>query len=101
MGLRYRVRSTVVGRPDILFPKWRVAIFIDGCQWHCCPLHWVRPKSNLDFWDQKFKKNKRRDENVNRLLKEQGWRVFRFWEHEIEADFVGIATTIAKTCSRM
>jgi DNA mismatch endonuclease, patch repair protein len=99
MGLRYRVRSRVLGRPDILFPKRRVAVFVDGCQWHCCPIHWVRPKSNSEFWDQKFENNRRRDETVNRVLKEQGWRVFRFWEHEIAADFKSIAHKIANACA--
>jgi DNA mismatch endonuclease (patch repair protein) len=98
MGLRYRVRSKVPGRPDILFPRWKVAVFVDGCQWHCCPLHWVRPKSNSEFWDRKFEENRRRDKHVNRLLKKQGWRVFRFWEHEVEGDLTAIAKKIAMTC---
>jgi DNA mismatch endonuclease (patch repair protein) len=98
MGLRYRVRSTIPGRPDILFPRWRVAVFVDGCQWHCCPFHWVRPKSNSEFWDRKFERNRRRDKLVNRLLKKEGWRVFRFWEHEVERDVAAIASKIVKAC---
>jgi DNA mismatch endonuclease, patch repair protein len=85
-GKRYRIRSRLPGRPDLVFPKAKVAVFVDGCQWHCCPVHFVRPKSNQEFWDRKFERNRLRDEEVNRLLAEQNWRVFRFWEHEVEAD---------------
>lgn len=83
MGLRYRLKSKVTGKPDLVFAGAKVAVFVDGCQWHCCPEHWVRPKSNTDFWDGKFKKNQNRDIAVNRLLVEQGWTVLRFWEHEV------------------
>jgi DNA mismatch endonuclease, patch repair protein len=84
LGLRYRVRSKVEGRPDLVFPSARIAVFVDGCQWHCCPDHFVRPKSNTDFWDGKFEKNRARDVTVNAALKRQGWKVLRFWEHEVE-----------------
>ena len=94
MGLRYRLRYHVEGRPDLVFPSARIAIFVDGCQWHCCPQHWVRPKSNTDFWDRKFEKNRARDETVNAVLRTQGWRVLRFWEHEVEKDCGTIARRI-------
>src|SRR5262245_58666688 len=54
LGLRYRLHAKIPGRPDVVFPKAKVAVFIDGCQWHCCPIHFVRPKSNQEFWDRKF-----------------------------------------------
>jgi DNA mismatch endonuclease (patch repair protein) len=98
MGLRYRLGSTIPGRPDILLPKWKVAVFVDGCQWHCCPVNWVRPKSNSEFWDRKFDKNRRRDRQVNQLLKKEGWRVFRVWEHDVERDVAAIANKIVKAC---
>lgn len=85
LGMRYRVKSKAVGRPDIVFTSKRIAIFVDGCQWHCCPTHWVRPKSNTRFWDRKFNRNRDRDVEVTRLLKTQGWTVLRFWEHQVEA----------------
>lgn len=84
MGLRYRVKSAVIGRPDIVFIRERVAVFVDGCQWHCCPKHWVRPKSNTAFWDLKFQKNRKRDAAVNESLRTQGWRILRFWEHDVK-----------------
>lgn len=94
MGLRYRLRSKVGGRPDLVFPSARVAVFVDGCQWHCCPDHWVRPKSNTEFWDRKFKKNRIRDTRVNKVLRGQGWRVLRFWEHEVEKNSEAVARRI-------
>ena len=94
MGLRYRIRSKVEGRPDLVFSTPRIAVFVDGCQWHCCPKHWVRPKSNTDFWDRKFEKNRTRDVTVNALLKRHGWRVLRFWEHEIEKDCQAVARRV-------
>jgi len=77
LGLRYRLRFQVEGRPDLVFPAAKTAVFVDGCQWHCCPSHWVRPRSNRDFWDRKFEKNRIRDQVVNSALNEQGWRVLR------------------------
>jgi len=86
IGLRYRLKNVLPGKPDIVFPAKRVAVFVDGCFWHGCPRHSVRPKSNRKFWDTKIKTNKKRDENVNKLLKKCGWRVIRIWEHEIESN---------------
>lgn len=84
IGLRYRLKNALPGKPDIVFPATRIAVFIDGCFWHGCLRHSVRPKTNRKFWDTKIKANKKRDENVNKLLKKSGWRVIRIWEHEIK-----------------
>src|SRR5689334_7733996 len=78
IGLRYRLKSKLPGKPDLVFPGARLAVFVDGCQWHCCPDHFVRPKSNQAFWDLKFEKNRARDLKVNTFLNEEGWRVLRF-----------------------
>jgi DNA mismatch endonuclease, patch repair protein len=96
LGLRYRLRSNIEGRPDLIFSSARVAVFVDGCQWHCCPKHWVRPKSNTKFWDRKFTNNRNRDKTVNQLLKAKGWSVLRFWEHEIQEDCKSVALRISK-----
>lgn len=94
LGLRYRVKSKVLGKPDVVFATARIAVFVDGCQWHCCPAHWVRPKSNTRFWDRKFKRNLERDAEVTLLLEAQGWRVLRFWEHQVESDCDALASTV-------
>ncbi len=94
IGARYRIRSTLTGRPDIVFAGARLVVFVDGCQWHSCPKHWVRPKSNTEFWDLKFEKNRHRDTIVNDALKSQGWTVLRFWEHDVKNEPDRIAATI-------
>jgi DNA mismatch endonuclease (patch repair protein) len=80
----------------LVFGGERVAVFVDGCQWHCCPTHWVRPKSNTGFWDAKFEKNRNRDLAVNRIPKEQGWTVIRVWEHEVETACYTVAGKILR-----
>jgi DNA mismatch endonuclease (patch repair protein) len=85
-GLRYRLHYGVVGKPDIALPKEKVAVFVDGCFWHGCPLHGVKPKTNSAFWAEKIGKNKLRDEKVDKTLRAEGWRVIRFWEHEVKKE---------------
>jgi DNA mismatch endonuclease (patch repair protein) len=83
-GLRYRVHATTpAGRPDIVFRGARVAVFIDGCFWHGCPDHYVRPRSSEEFWSKKLAENCRRDSAQTKRLEDLGWRVCRVWEHEV------------------
>lgn len=83
-GLRYRLHArTPVGRPDIVFPGSKVAVFIDGCFWHGCPDHYVRPRSRELFWAEKLATNVRRDSEQTNKLEALGWRVCRVWEHEV------------------
>lgn len=96
MGFRYRIKSRVLGKPDLVFASAKVAVFVDGCQWHSCPAHWVRPKSNTEFWDRKFERNRRRDRKVNRLLLAQGWKVVRCWEHDVLRNCEAVANRVAK-----
>lgn len=70
-------------RPDFVFPKLRLMIFVDGCFWHACPLHATKPKGNAAFWRRKLAANKARDRRVNWALRRAGWRVLRIWEHEL------------------
>jgi len=83
-GWRYRIKSSILGRPDIIFPGKHIAIFVDGCFWHGCPLHGTRPKSNRKFWMDKIEGNIKRDKKVTDKLKKSGWTVIRIWEHEIK-----------------
>lgn len=83
-GLRYRVHArTPVGRPDLVFPGPMVAVFVDGCFWHGCPDHYVRPRSTTRLWADKLAANTQRDVVQTRRLGTLGWRVCRIWEHEI------------------
>lgn len=70
-------------RPDFVFRKQRIAVFVDGCFWHGCPRHGTKPKGNAGFWRNKFAANAARDRLVTRTLRRDGWRVLRIWEHEL------------------
>ena len=79
----YRVNFKIRGTPDIYFPKYKLAIFVDGCFWHGCPICYKKPKSHVSYWSQKIKENRRRDETVNSFLSKNGYNVIRIWEHEV------------------
>ena len=84
-GLRYRVDVAPAGsrnRADIVFTRCRIAVFIDGCFWHRCPVHGTMPKSNAEYWKAKLDGNAKRDSRVTTELTSSGWTVLRFWEHE-------------------
>lgn len=92
-GLRFRV---YYGREkiDIAFPSRRLAVFVDGCFWHGCPIHSHLPKSHKSYWHPKLKRNIERDEAKNKRLETEGWNVLRFWEHELDKP----EKTLAKIC---
>ena len=86
-GLRYRLRSRLPGRPDLVFPGRRVVVFVHGCYWHACPTcRLPAPKANAEFWSHKFEENARRDAEVTRLLTLDGWDVRIVWEHDLRRD---------------
>jgi len=85
-GLRFRLQSRLPGKPDLAFPGARIAVFVDGCFWHRCPLHGRLPKSNLAYWKPKLARNLARDWQVNAALLDLGWMPLRIWEHEIALD---------------
>ncbi len=93
-GIRYRLHQNVTGRPDIVLTRSRVAVFCDGCFWHGCPEHSVKPKTNSSFWSTKLAKNKARDRRVVAALEAEGWTVLRFWEHEIKQDAAKVARQV-------
>jgi DNA mismatch endonuclease (patch repair protein) len=71
-------------KPDFVFRSHRLAVFVDGCFWHGCPLHATSPKTNAAFWRKKLAANRTRDRLVTRTLRQLGWRVLRLWEHELK-----------------
>lgn len=79
----WRRNQNVLGKPDFIFWKKRVAIFIDGCFWHGCRKCLLKPKSNVEYWEQKIKRNRERDREVTKYLTKDGWIVIRFWEHSL------------------
>lgn len=89
-GIRFRknVRG-LYGNPDIAIRKHKVAIFIDSCFWHACPLHCHVPETNREFWLAKLERNKQRDQEVTDHYHQNGWRVLRVWEHDLKHNFCG------------
>lgn len=89
-------------RADVVFESARVAVFVDGCFWHSCPIHATSSKSNADWWRTKLEANRTRDADTNRELEDAGWAVLRFWEHETldEAACLSAARTVAALVSR-
>ncbi|MFE9935765.1 very short patch repair endonuclease [Streptomyces hirsutus] len=85
-GLRYRVAARPLPdlrrTADMVFRPAKVAVFIDGCYWHGCPEHYVPPKTNSGYWSEKVIRNVKRDRETDEKLREAGWLVLRFWEHE-------------------
>ena len=73
----------IYGNPDFANRKAKIAIFIDGCFWHGCRKHFKPPTSNGEFWRKKIERNIRRDREVTRSLRSDGWRVIRVWEHDL------------------
>src|SRR5258707_14817102 len=88
LGLRYRkdyrldLADGVRVRPDIVFTARKVAVFVDGCFWHCCPEHGSQPAANTWYWEPKLRRNVDRDRAADTALGQAGWTVIRFWEHE-------------------
>lgn len=86
LGLRYRVDTRPLAnlrrRADLVFPRERVAVFVDGCYWHGCPDHYVASKSNRLYWTEKIARNRERDADTDAALLAAGWYVIRVWQHE-------------------
>jgi len=80
----WRRNYPLTGKPDIVFSRFKIAVFIDGCFWHGCPHHCRMPSSNVNYWNNKIEKNKIRDKKITKALKMRGWQVIRIWEHEIK-----------------
>ncbi len=81
----WRRRTRIPGRPDIVFGRERVVVFLDGCFWHGCPQCYAPPKSHIDYWGPKIAGNITRDKKISAQLRSAGWIVVRIWQHSIRA----------------
>ncbi len=93
-GLRFRLRPDLPGTPDLAFPRAKVSVFVDGCFWHHCPVHYQSPVNNAGYWRAKVTRNIERDRRADRDLEKLGWTVIRVWEHEIESGVAGVMRRI-------
>ncbi|MCH8901173.1 MAG: very short patch repair endonuclease, partial [Chloroflexi bacterium] len=87
LGYRFRKdfstkERSIRVRPDVAFPRSKVAVFVDGCFWHRCPVHGTVPKANAAYWVPKLEQNVQRDQTSTKALRDAGWIVLRIWEHE-------------------
>ena len=105
LGIRYRVdvklEPDLRTRGDIAWRGLRLAVFIDGCFWHGCPIHATAPKANADWWREKLDANIVRDRRADDALRDRGWTVLRFWEHDApEAIAAEISRSLEQLRSR-
>lgn len=112
-GLRFRKDHRVTADgvrtyPDIVFTRWRLAVYIDGCFWHRCPHHGTTPTSNVEYWVPKLERNVQRDRTATHALRRAGWTVLRYWEHvnaervadEVVKTYYSLAGTVQDGQSR-
>jgi len=92
----WRRHVNLPGKPDFVFRKQRLAVFVDGCFWHNCPEHGHIPHSNREYWQKKLKRNQARDRATNRELRKRGWRVLRIWEHSVKDAPTACAKRVAR-----
>jgi DNA mismatch endonuclease (patch repair protein) len=97
----------VTVRPDVIFTRWRIAVFVDGCFWHGCPLHGSTPRSNTEYWMPKLQRNRDRDCEAVQALAAAGWRSVRVWEHdpperavELVVQAMGLRETYTPWCKQ-
>lgn len=95
----WRRNYPLPGKPDFVFRRERVAVFVDGCFWHKCPDCFRQPTSNEEYWEKKFARNVRRDRDVTAELRLRGWRVVRIWEHSLKKDPPRVATRMRRALS--
>jgi DNA mismatch endonuclease, patch repair protein len=81
-GLRYRLHAPLPGKPDVVFSARKLAVFVDGCFWHACPMHGSVPKNNRQWWQEKLAATVLRDRRKDAALAALGWATIHVWEHE-------------------
>ncbi|HWP00624.1 MAG TPA: very short patch repair endonuclease [Methylococcus sp.] len=101
-GIRgYRIHPRLPGSPDLAFPRHKLAVFVHGCFWHQCPKgHLPAPKANAEFWEAKFRENRRRDEAAVNALTAIEWTVMTIWECDLRADMGAAIDSLREAMSR-
>ena len=88
--------AKIEGKPDIVFRRKKVAVFIDSDFWHGHPTRCIMPKSNREYWEKKIARNRERDKEVNSLLKKEKWKIIRIWEYDVKHHFERVIKRIIK-----
>lgn len=83
LGFVYHPKN-IIGNPDFINKKKKIAVFVDGCFWHKCPKHFKLPSSNKSFWKNKINRNAERDKEITKKLKKDDWKVIRIWGHNLK-----------------
>jgi DNA mismatch endonuclease (patch repair protein) len=96
----WRRHQTLPGKPDFTFRPERLVVFVDGCFWHGCPKCYRAPSSNETYWSAKVSGNRARDKRVAAELRRGGWRVLRFWEHELRTQPARVAGRLRRALGR-
>jgi len=97
-GMRYRLGAKLPGKPDFTLLKYRVVVFVDGCFWHGCPIHYQRPATRSEFWAEKVSRNRSRDLTVTEQLRGGGWTVVRIWEHTVRQELDAAVAEVIRHC---
>lgn len=92
----WRRKVALIGKPDFVFKKERVAVFVDGCFWHGCSECYRKPTKNSVYWRGKVERNMRRDADVTEQLEAKGWKVLRIWEHELRSKGGGVSECLTR-----
>jgi len=92
--------TSIHGKPDIAFRKKKIAVFIDSDFWHGHPKRCVMPRSNIKYWSQKITRNRKRDKEINRELRREGWQVIRLWEYDIKKNLSKSINKIIRALSK-
>lgn len=97
----WRRHQSMPGRPDFVFRKSKLAVFVDGCFWHRCPKCGNLPQSNAEFWRRKLEGNRDRDRLVSKQLRALGWMPLRIWEHELQNDNGAVLKKLTRALARI
>ena len=94
--IKHKMHPKLSGSPDLLLKETNIVVFLHGCFWHRCPKCYIEPKSNKEYWLPKIEKNVKRDRKNAGLLRKQGFKVRKIWEHEVKKDFKKVVNKIIR-----
>lgn len=91
----------IIGKPDIVFRRKKVIVFMDSDFWHGHPKRFIMPATNFEYWSNKIASNKKRDRQITKELRSKGWKVIRLWEHDVKRHFEKSIKTILRAIDKL